>query len=381
MVSFDLTPEQTALRDAAREFAQRHLWPKAREVDESERLDAVAVAEAKKLGLYGYTIPPEYGGTFHDSLAAGLVAGELWKGCGSTAASIVVHGGVAANHVLEFASEDLKRRYLPRMASGELPAAWALTEPETGSDAMAMRTTAIRKGEHYLLNGTKHFITNGAYADAVVVMAKTGGKISAFLVESAFVGFERGSRLRGTGVRASGTSQLHFNECKVPAANLIGKEGDGGRQVMKNLDSERLTMGAIGAAGAEQALDTALAYAKERRAFGRPIYRFQAVYGRLAEMHVRAEAANALWTRAAWLKDTGKPHAKEASMAKMFGSQASVDNAWDAMQVLGGNGFMRDYPVERFLRNALLGPIGGGTADIQKMVIARGLGIDVEPTG
>jgi alkylation response protein AidB-like acyl-CoA dehydrogenase len=331
-----------------------------------------------ELGLAGCCWPEEYGGSGLSTLDWAIVLEELARVDAGVALSLAAHHGLCSAHLHLAGTEEQKRRFLLPLARGEKVGCWGLTEPGSGSDAGGMRTTAVRDGGHWVLNGAKSFITNGRIADTAVLMAVTdraAGKkgISAFVVERGTPGFRAGKKEDKLGVRSSDTSELVLEDCRVPAANLVGREGMGFVDTLKILDKGRVGIAAFSVGIAEAALEASIRYARERRQFGHPIADFQAIQFKIAEMATRTEAARLLTWRAAAMADAGQAHTAESSMAKLFASEAAVEVALEAIQVHGGYGYVKDYPVERHLRDAKIGTIGEGTSEVQRMVIARQL--------
>ncbi|GBD07717.1 Acyl-CoA dehydrogenase [bacterium HR21] len=377
-ISFELSAEQEAIRRMVREFAEAEIRPVAAYYDETQEFPHELFAKMGELGLLGILVPPEYGGAGLGYMEFALVVEELARVCPGIALSIAAHNGLCTNHILRFASEELKQRYLPALASGKALGAWALTEPGAGSDAAHLQTTAHRKGDVYILNGSKSFTTHGGVGSIAVVMAVTNperGKhgISAFVVEKGIPGFTAGKRENKLGMRASDTTTLSFDNVHVPASHLIGAEGDGYRQALEILDGGRISIAALGVGLAQGALDIALRYALERKQFGAPLVEFQAIQMKLARLSMELEAARLLTYRAAWRRQQGLSVRLEAAQAKLFASELAVRAAEEAVQILGGYGYIKDYPAEKLYRDAKLLTIGEGTSEIQRLVIARQL--------
>jgi alkylation response protein AidB-like acyl-CoA dehydrogenase len=377
-MDFDLSPEQAQLRKTVRSFAEKELAPHSREWDEKQAFPREVFERLGALGLAGCCWPEEYGGSGLSTLDWAIVMEELARVDAGVALSLAAHHGLCSAHVNLAGSEEQKRRFLPSLARGEKVGCWGLTEPGSGSDAGGMRTTAVRDGSHWVINGSKNFITNGGIADTAVVMAVTdraAGKkgISAIVVERGTPGFRSGKKEDKLGVRSSDTSELAFEDCRVPAANLLGREGMGFIDTLKILDKGRVGIAGFSVGIAQAALEASMRYARERRQFGHPIADFQAMQFKIAEMATKVDAARLLTWRAAWLADGGKRHTAESSMAKLFASEAAVEVALEAIQIHGGYGYIKDYPVERYLRDAKLGTIGEGTSEVQRLVIARAL--------
>jgi alkylation response protein AidB-like acyl-CoA dehydrogenase len=377
-MEFELSEEQALLRKTVREFAEKELGPHSREWDEKQEFPREVFGKLGELGLMGVCWPAEYGGAGLTTADWALVVEELSRVDAGVALSLAAHHSLSSAHIFLAGNEEQKRRFLTPLARGEKVGCWGLTEPGSGSDAGGMRTTAARDGDHWVLNGSKTFITNGRIADTAVVMAVTNrsaGKkgISAFVIERGTPGFKAGKKEDKLGVRSSDTSELVFEDCRVPNANLVGCEGMGFVDTLKILDKGRIGIAAFSVGIAQAALDAALRYAAERKQFGHPIADFQAIQIKIAEMATRVDAARLLTWRAAALADAGRTHTAEASMAKLFASEASVEIALEAIQIHGGYGYLKEYPVERYLRDAKLGTIGEGTSEVQRMVIAREL--------
>lgn len=372
-----LTEEQRMIREMVREFAVGKVEPRASEIDRTCRFPVETFQEMAELGLMGLPIPEEYGGGGADYLSYAIAVEELARVCASTALSFAAHTSLVCMPIYLFGSEAQKKKYLPGLASGTL-GAYGLTEPNAGSDAGGTETNAVKQGDHYILNGTKIFITNANYAGTFIATAVTekgvGTRgISAFIFEKDTPGFSLGSKDEKLGMRGSDWGTLQFDNAKIPAENLIGKEGEGFKYFMQTLDNGRISIGALGVGIAQGALDKALQYAKERRQFGKSLSEFQAIQFMLADMAMEIEAARLLVYNAARLKLAGLPFSKEAAMAKLFASEVASKAANRAIQIHGGYGYTKDFPVERYLRDAKLCEIGEGTSEIQRMVIARNI--------
>jgi alkylation response protein AidB-like acyl-CoA dehydrogenase len=377
-MDFELSGEQSLLRRTVRAFAERELVPHSREWDEKQGFPREVFSKLGGLGLAGCCWPEEYGGSGLSTLDWAIVMEELARADAGVALSLAAHHGLCSAHLHLSGGEEQKRRFLPPLARGEKVGCWGLTEPGSGSDAGGMRTTAVRDGGHWVLNGSKNFITNGGIADTAVVMAVTdraAGKkgISAFVVERGTPGFRSGKKEDKLGVRSSDTSELVLEDCRLPAANLIGREGMGFVDTLKILDKGRVGIAAFSVGIAQASLEASMRYALERKQFGHPIADFQAIQFKIAEMATRTEAARLLAWRAAAMADAGQNHTAESAMAKLFASEAAVEIALEAVQVHGGYGYLKDYPVERYLRDAKIGTIGEGTSEVQRLVIARQL--------
>ena len=373
---FVLTEEQEQLRKAVREFAVREIAPNIMTWDEASTFPLAVIKQMGALGLLGILFPPEYGGAGLGYVDYALAIEELSAVDGSIGITMAAHNSLGSNHIFLAGNEAQRRKYIPRLASGEWLAAWGLTEPGSGSDASGARTMAIRKNDRYVLNGNKTFITNGHYADVAVVIAVTDKSkgthgLSAFVVEKGTKGFRPGKKENKLGLRASDTSELIFEDCEIPAENLLGVEGEGFIDAMRVLDGGRISIAALSLGIALGALDATLKYVKERRQFGKAIAEFQGIQWKLADMATELDAARLLTLRAAVLKDAGRRVTRESSMAKLFASEVAVRICNDAVQLFGGYGFIKDYPVEKFYRDVKLCTIGEGTSEIQRMVIGR----------
>ncbi len=381
---FVLTEDQQQLRREIREFAVREIAPNVSAWDEASEFPLAAIKKLGAMGLLGIIIPSEYGGAGLGYVDYVLAIEELSAVDGSIGLTLAAHNSLGTNHIYLAGNETQRKRYLPLLTSGEWIAAWALTEPGSGSDASNARTTAVKKDGRYILNGTKTFITNGHYADAAVVIAVTDKDkgthgLSAFIVERGTKGFRPGKKENKLGLRASDTSELIFEDCEIPEENLLGKEGEGFIDAMRVLDGGRVSIAALALGIGRGALEAAVKYVKERRQFGKAIAEFQGIQWRLADMATELDAARLLTQRAAVLKDAGKRTTRESSMAKLFASEVAVKICDQAVQLFGGYGFIKDYPVEKFYRDVKLCTIGEGTSEIQRMVIAREI-LSVHPS-
>ena len=377
-MDFGLSEEQQLLKQTVREFAESELAPHVREWDEKQEFPREVFAKLGSLGLMGVVWPPEHGGSGLTTLDYAIVMEELARVDAGVALSVAAHNSLCSGHIFLAGTDDQKRRFLTPLARGEKVGCWGLTENSAGSDAGGTRTTAVRDGGGWVLNGSKTFITNGRVADTAVVMAVTDrekGKkgISAFIVERGTKGFRAGKKEDKLGVRSSDTSELVFEDCRIPAGNLLGTEGHGFIDTLRVLDRGRIGIAAFSVGIAQACLEASMRYARERRQFGHPIAEFQAVQFKIADMATRVDAARLLTWRAAFLRDGGKEHTAESSMAKLYASEMSVQAALDAVQIHGGYGYVKDYPVERYLRDSKLGTIGEGTSEVQRLVIAREL--------
>ena len=373
---FVLTEEQEHLQREIRTFAAREIVPNIMKWDEASEFPLATIKELGKLGLLGVIFPPEYGGAGLGYVDYALAIEELSAVDGSLGITVAAHNSLGTNHIFLAGNEAQRKKYVPRLASGEWLAAWALTEPGSGSDPSSARTTAVKKGDRYVLNGNKTFITNGRYADVVVVIAvtdKSNGThgFSAFVVEKGTNGFRPGKKENKLGLRASDTSELIFEDCEIPEENLLGQEGEGFVDAMRVLDGGRISIAAMALGIARGALDAALKYVKERRQFGRAIAEFQGTQWKLADMATELDAARLLTQRAAVLKDAGRKVTRESSMAKLFAGEVAVRICNEAVQLFGGYGVIKDYPVEKYYRDVKVCTIGEGTSEIQRMVIAR----------
>ena len=377
-MDFELTAEQVLLRRTAREFAEGEVAPVIARYEEAEEFPAELIQKLASLGFLGCLVPPEYGGAGLDYISYAVVVEELCRVNGSIGITMWAHNSLCSGHLYLFGTPAQRERYLPPLARGEVLGAWALTEPGSGSDAAALRTAAAAEGDEFVLTGAKAFITNGSVAGTAVVMARTdpeaqGRGISAFILERGMPGFRAGQRYKKLGLHASDTAELVLEGVRVPKANLLGERGQGFRDSKRVLEGGRIAMAAMGVGLAQGALDLALRYAKERHAFGQPLAGFQGLRGMLADLATEVEAARLLTLRAAYGKDRGRPVMREASMAKVFASEVAVRCATKAVQVHDGYGYTREFPVERFYRDAKLCEIGEGTSEVQRMVIARSI--------
>ena len=377
-MDFQLNEEQLQLKKSVREFAEREILPHVMKWDEEGEFPLTVVKELGKLGLLGVIFPAEYGGAGMGYTEYVAAIEELARVDGSVGIIVAAHTSLCSNHIFVAGNEEQKRKYVPKLASGEFIGAWGLTEPGSGSDAGGARCTAIRKGDNWIINGTKTFCTNGHYADVVVVIAVTDKAahthgLSAFLVDKGTKGFRPGKKENKLGLRASDTAELIFEDCVVPASHLLGKEGDGFIDAMRILDGGRISIAALSLGIAQGAFDAALKYSKQRKQFGKAISEFQAIQWKLADMATEIDAARLLTMRAAAMKDAGEKTTMESSMAKLFASETAVKCANEGVQIHGGYGFIKDYPAEKFYRDVKLCTIGEGTSEIQRMVIARQL--------
>ena len=374
----ELTENQIIIRDTIRDFSQKKIRPKVMEWDEAQHFPMETFHELGELGFMGIIFPEEYGGAGLGYVEFVLIIEEIGKVDPSISLSVAAHNGLCTNHIFRFANEELKRKYLPDLVTGKKIGAWGLTEPSSGSDAAGMKSYAEKKGNKYILNGSKNFITHGTYGETAVVMAitdKSAGKhgISAFILEKGMPGFSAGKKENKLGMRACETSQLIFENCEVPEENLVGKEGEGFIQAMQILEGGRISIAALSLGLAQGCLIESLKYSQERHQFGKPLSAFQATQFKLADMKTNIDAARLLTFRAAAMKDKGLPNVREAAMAKLFASEVAEKAASEAVQIHGGYGFVKDYPVEKYFRDVKLLTIGEGTSEIQRIVIARDL--------
>jgi len=377
-VDFEYTPEQKQLRRAVREFAEAEIAPHVMEWDEGQIFPLEVVRKLAALGYMGAIFPEEYGGAGLGYVEYSIIIEELSRVDGSVGIIVAAHTSLCTNHIYKMGSEEQRQRYLPRLASGEWIGCWSLTEPEAGSDAAGTRTRAVEENGEWVLDGAKTFTTNAHYADVCVAMAVTDRAaaqhgISAFLVEKGTPGFRCGKKENKLGLRASATGEVIFENCRLPAGQLLGRMNDGFVDSLRILDGGRISIAALSIGMAQGAYDAALRYSKLRKQFGRPISEFQAIQHKLVDMAVDLDAARLLNYRAATMLDRGCRVTRESSMAKLFASEAAVRIAGEAVQIHGGYGFIKDYPVEKFYRDVKLCTIGEGTSEIQRLVIARQL--------
>ncbi len=377
-MNFDIYSDENMkmIEQSASDFARQYIKPNVMEWDESQELPLDLFRKMGKYGFMGVLVPEEYGGSDLKYQEYITIIAEIGKVCGSIGLSVAAHNSLCTNHILSFGNEEQKKKYLPSLASGEIMGAWGLTEPNTGSDSLQMSVTAKKDGDYYILNGTKTFITHAISASTVVVLARTGKAgdsrgISAFVVEKGTPGFSAGNKENKLGMRASETAQLIFDNCKIHKSQMLGSEGEGFIQAMKILDGGRISIAALGLGIAKGAYEASVQYSKEREQFGRTINKFQAVSFKLADMATKINRAELLTRQAGYLKDSGKDLTKIAAMAKYVASEIAVEIATDAVQIFGGYGYSKDYPVEKFYRDSKLLTIGEGTTEIQKLVISR----------
>ena len=377
-MDFSLSEEQQLLKKTVRDFAESELGPHAREWDEKQDFPREVFTKLGELGLMGAVWPEEYGGAGMSTLDYAIAMEELSRVDAGVALSVAAHNSLCSGHIYLAGNEEQKKKYLVPLAKGEKVGCWGLTENSAGSDAGGTKTVAVKDGDSWVLNGSKTFITNGRIADTAVVMAvtdKSKGKkgISAFVIERGTKGFRPGKKEDKLGVRSSDTSELVLEDVRIPAANLLGKEGNGFIDTLRILDRGRIGIAAWSQGIAQASLEQSMKYAKERKQFGHSIAEFQAIQFKIADMATHVDAARLLIWRAAVLRDSGQEHTVPSSMAKLFATEMAVQVALEAVQIHGGYGFLKDYPVERFLRDSKLGTIGEGTSEIQRLVIAREL--------
>jgi alkylation response protein AidB-like acyl-CoA dehydrogenase len=375
-MDFELNEEQRLVRDMVRDLAQNEIAPRAAEVDKSEEFPAENIRQMAELDLMGLPFPEKYGGGGGDYVSYAITVEEIARACGSTGLIYAAHISLGCTPIYLFGTEEQKQKWLPRLCSGQGLGAFGLTEPEAGSDAGATRTIAVRDGDDYILNGSKMWITSGAIADVVNCTAKTDPTagtrgITCFLVEKGMPGFIPGKNEPKMGLKGSVTSALSLENCRVPASNILGKEGEGFKQMLITLDGGRISIGAMALGLAQAAFDEASRYAQERVQFGQPIAKFQAIRWMIADMATEIDAARLMVYRAAAMSDAGVRFTKEAAMAKLFASEVAERAAFKTLQIHGGYGYSREYPVERIYRDQRLCSIGEGTSEIQRLVIAR----------
>jgi alkylation response protein AidB-like acyl-CoA dehydrogenase len=374
--SFALTDEQEQLRKEIRDFAAREIAPNVMRWDEASEFPLEVVQKLGEMGLMGVIFPVELGGSGLGYVDYALAVEELSAVDGSIGIIVASHNSLCSNHIFVAGNEEQKRKYIPKLASGKWLGAWGLTEPGSGSDAGSARTTAVRKGDRWVLNGNKTFITNGHYADVSVIIAVTDKSqgtrgLSAFVVEKGTAGFRAGKKENKLGLRASDTSELIFEDCEIPAENLLGQEGSGFIDSMRILDGGRISIAALSLGIGRGAFDAARKYVKQRHQFGKAISEFQGIQWKLADMATQLDAARLLTLRASVMKDAGQKTTLESSMAKLMASEVAVKVCDEAVQLHGGYGFIKDYPVEKFYRDVKLCTIGEGTSEIQRLIIAR----------
>lgn len=375
-MNFEQNENQDMIAQMVRDFAEKEIKPNMKSWDDHETFPVETMKKLGELGLLGIFIPEEYGGSGFGYAEYATALMELGKVCGGIGLSVAAHNSLCTGHIFYHGNEEQKRKYLPKLASGEWIGAWGLTEANTGSDAMRMKTTAVKDGDHWILNGTKNWITHGLSGDVAVVLIRTGdlldsNGITAFIIEKGTPGFSAVKIKEKLGVRASETAELIFDNVRIPDSNVIGEVGAGFKQAMQILDGGRVSIASLSCGVARGAYEASVKYAKEREQFGKPIANFQAIAFKLADMATEVEAAELLTFQAAYLKDNKKPVTKAGAYAKYYASEVSVRCGNEAVQVMGGYGYTKEYPAEKFLRDAKLMTIGEGTSEIQKIVISR----------
>ncbi len=375
-MNFEQNENQAMIAKMVRDFAEKNIKPRLMEWDESQEFPVEVFRQLGELGLMGVLVPTEYGGSGFGYLEYVTAISELAKVCGSIGLSMAAHNSLCTGHILQFGNEEQKRKYLPKLATGEWIGAWGLTESNTGSDAMRMKVVATKDGDHWVLNGAKNWITHGITGNVAVVLARTGELldshgITAFIVERGTPGFKAGKKENKLGMRASETAEMIFENCRVHESQIMGKVGDGFIQAMKVLDGGRISIAALSLGIAKGAYEAALKYSKEREQFGQPISNFQAIAFKLADMATEIEAAELLTFQAADMKNRHLKMTTQAAMAKYYASEVSVRVSTEAVQIFGGYGYTKDFPVEKFYRDSKLCTIGEGTSEIQKLVIGK----------
>lgn len=377
-MSFMLSENQQMIADMIRKFGKEHIYPKYMEWDESQEFPVHVFKKLGELGLMGVLVPTEYGGSGFSYTEYVTAIIEVSNICGSIGLSMAAHNSLCTGHILAFGNEEQKKKYLPKLATAEWIGAWGLTETGTGSDAGGMNTVAVKDGDHYIINGSKNFITHAISGNVAVVIVRTGEKgdshgMTAFIIEKGTPGFKSGKKENKLGMRASETAELIFENCKVHKDQMLGKEGEGFIQAMKVLDGGRISIAALSCGIARGAYECALKYSKEREQFGKPISTFQAISFKLADMATELEAAELLTFKAADMKNRGLKMTKEGAFAKYYASEVCVKNGTEAVQIFGGYGYTKDFPAEKYYRDSKLCTIGEGTSEIQKLVISREL--------
>lgn len=375
-MNFKSSETQDMIRQAARDFAHKHVLPHVMEWDETQHFPRELFHKMGEQGFMGVLVPVEYGGSGLGYFEYSAVVDEMAQVCGSIGLSVAAHNSLCTGHILYFANEEQKKKYLPKLATGESLGAWGLTEPNTGSDALRMKTVAKKVDGGWVINGAKNWITHGISGDVAVVLARTGELldsrgISAFIVERGTPGFKGGKKENKLGMRASETAEMIFEDCFIPEDALLGEEGEGFIQAMKILDGGRISIAALSLGIAKGAYKAALQYSKEREQFGQPISSFQGISFKLADMATEIEASQLLIDQSCYLKNEGLPMTKESAMAKYYASEVAVRSSTEAVQIFGGYGYTKDFPVEKFYRDSKLCTIGEGTSEIQKIVISR----------
>jgi len=377
-MEFDFTPEQIQLRKSVREFAEQEIRPHVLQWDEEEIFPLDVIKQAGQLGFLGAIFPEDLGGAGLGYIEYSIIIEELSRVDPSVGLIVAAHNSLCSNHIYIAGNDDQRRKYIPKLVTGEWIGSWSLTESESGSDAAGMRTKAVKDGVCWVINGSKVFTTNAGYADVCVAMTVTDRAashhgVSAFILEKGVPGFQFGKKENKLGMRASATGEVVFTDCRVPESQLLGKQGEGFVDSLRILDGGRISIAALSVGTAQGAYEAALKYSKQRIQFGRPISEFQSIQNKLADMATEIDAARLLTYRAGWMKDHGQRVTKESSMAKLFASEIAVRATNEAVQIHGGNGFTKDYPVEKFYRDVKLCTIGEGTSEIQRLVIARQL--------
>jgi alkylation response protein AidB-like acyl-CoA dehydrogenase len=377
-MDFSLNENQQMIADMIKKFGDDHIRPQMMEWDESQTFPVEVFKKLGELGLMGVLVPTEYGGSGFTYFEYVTAITELGKICGSIALSMAAHNSLCTGHIMAFGNEEQKKKYLPKLATAEWIGAWGLTEPNTGSDAMRMKCVAKQDGDYWVLNGTKCWITHGITGNVAVVIARTGELLdshgmTAFIVERGTPGFNAGKKENKLGMRASETAEMIFDNCRIHKSQVLGNVGDGFIQAMKILDGGRISIAALSLGIAKGAYEASVKYAKEREQFGQPIANFQAIGFKLADMATEIEAAELLTFQAAYLKNNHKKVTKESAFAKYYASEVAVKCSVEAVQIFGGYGYTKDFPVEKFYRDSKLCTIGEGTSEIQKLVIAREL--------
>lgn len=375
-MDFALSENQKMIADMIRKFGEEHIRPQMMEWDESQKFPVECFKKLGELGLMGVLVPTEYGGAGFGYMEYVTVITEISKICGSIGLSVAAHNSLCTGHIMTFGNEEQKKKYLPKLATAEWIGAWGLTEVNTGSDAGGMLTTAVKDGDYYVINGSKNFITHGVSGDVAVVIARTGEKgdshgMTAFIIEKGTKGFSGGRKENKLGMRASETTELIFDNCRVHKSQVMGKEGDGFVQSLKVLDGGRISIASLALGIAKGAMEASIKYSKERQQFGKPISEFQAIAFKLADMGTEIEAAELLIFNAADKKNKGEKVTKISAMAKYYASEVAVKVSNEAVQIFGGYGYTKDFPVEKYYRDSKLCTIGEGTSEIQKLVIAR----------
>jgi alkylation response protein AidB-like acyl-CoA dehydrogenase len=375
-MQFSLNENQQMIAEMIRKFGEEHIRPKFMEWDETQEFPVHVMKQLGELGLLGVLVPHEYGGSGFGYFEYVTALTEIGKICGSICLSVAAHNSLCTGHILQFGNEEQKKKYLPKLATGEWIGAWGLTETNTGSDAGGMHTTAVADGDYYIINGSKNFITHAISGNVAVVIVRTGEKgdshgMTAFVIEKGTPGFSSGKKENKLGMRASETAELIFDNCRVHKSQILGKVGEGFIQAMKVLDGGRISIAAVSLGIAKGAYEAALKYSKERNQFGKPISAFQAIAFKLADMATEIEAAELLTMQAADLKNRGEKVTKQSALAKYYASEVAVRVSTEAVQIFGGYGYTKDFPAEKFYRDSKLCTIGEGTSEIQKLVISR----------